>query len=1624
MNEQEIKLNEDSLNGEINLAPEKRTNAQGQSLIEYALILMLLGIALGLAIAAAGPAVGNTFENVVFNLLQQTPEDSDPVVGGPVEFWLTVTWLAQNPQGEQRLPTRTPAQPSTTPTFGPSPTPSATFATNTPVPSNTPIPTPLPPDITVVAPWTDPSDPYANTVANPEHWRVDDTTFLGYGKWCGDYYQTTNLTGSSTRVCNEQLGIPGNTLDFNWGQGSPIANWPAANPGDRFSTRYYRDIYIGETMTLTFIVGGDDGYRLWMNYADGCAASGGVSNAPNSGDNATGDRTFGGNATHCLLIDDWNGQSYEVDTVTRTFVVEDPEDVPGTLFPPRIIRLQLDYQELSGDARIMAIVTGGGSNPDDTAVDNNGVPVAQGAVCNWGRDESTNSNTLEWQWEEYVNGDMGQNSRCYLEFRGAVHIPNGSATDPPGATPMTAPEMVFWDVWDFDSNRIYGWLEIAEYQEVSPGIADRAAMNWQRINLRQGSNQNYNWTRNVVDLTNVNGINFLGKRVAFRFAMEVRNTGSTRNWWIDDVSFRDRTIRGLNGVAPFTIDNNTDDTLNRSYWNLNVDTQVGDFITTPQWRLTGNSNARADGGCCSWEDTPASEIYREHTQGPNTWNLYDARVHFVEFNGFIDVSGNTPDYQGDTGAPMLSFYNAYVLGRYTGLEIQYTTDAYGIGPANWRVVPGIDPNDPYGRIRNWGENSDVNRTSMNFEEVSLAEIPATRFRLRFAMMVRGDAGLRDGWWIDTIRLEREGLPTYLDYPFFDSAEVGMDNWLAGGNWWRTNEIAREGGHSFTDSPGVGVQYDVNSNSTLRFSDPIDMFNDTPRNLALLDRNPAGGNTQVTPANDPVMTFWHRRRLQRYDNFHVEWRRYNETDSEWRPLWSYNFAMNTTSNDSNWRSQYQDAWERVEIDLSPMMDILAAGNTAATDDDDIMIRFRLYSDGSYTDEGVWIDSVEIRDRVETTYKLWPISQTRSVGGTSYGTGSGLRFGDDVDSNEWWTRWYAGGGWLAIEWEQNSGLRAFHESTNQQIAAPYTPAVSYNPITDLWTATPVNVTADPANIQFTQTPDDTFNVLELSTIIDLRATDVVDRPILYFWNRFHTGRSDRISVEISYELDPATTNIANRMNTWCGGNRPNCYEHVYGWSEWQEVWYKGQFERTWTWQREQISLESFAATGLSAGSTPGKRIKVRFVYDSLDNADNRDGWYIDDLAIEYANRQVLATIGTATSGSGSFFDNARNLNNWVTEGEWGLSPELFRGVGGGPASLGIWRETWWNCDNCANLVPNGSNRYARGTDAFLDSDGSAIPAYTPTSRNVLEIGYDMGGGRPSDISGTFNERDTFVGRWELDTPLVGTGGVTAGDYSFITVSDDGVRMKIEEIDAAGNLLFPLPPNVTDLVEWNVIYNWNDHGRVADMGTVTLETGRRYRITLEYYEGSGSATIVLSTGGTSFSFTDSPKQGAGPAFLDRPSVPYSNSSLIMDGVLDLTGATNPILQFYSYHEIDGTARVEISIDGGFTWTSNGLRDNIVDGSGTVTDSSFDDPTFGGTYVPGQSGVTGWNQRRYNLTRYADQQLMVRFRFDRQNRGGNNDLGDDRMSIDSTTNINSTNYNNNGYFVGWWIVDIQVAQ
>jgi len=101
----------------------------------------------------------------------------------------------------------------------------------------------------------------------------------------------------------------------------------------------------------------------------------------------------------------------------------------------------------------------------------------------------------------------------------------------------------------------------------------------------------------------------------------------------------------------------------------------------------------------------------------------------------------------------------------------------------------------------------------------------------------------------------------------------------------------------------------------------------------------------------------------------------------------------------------------------------------------------------------------------------------------------------------------------------------------------------------------------------------------------------------------------------------------------------------------------------------------------------------------------------------------------------------------------------------------------------------------------------------SESVDEVDNNWGGGSPnSSLIGNDNFSIRYSGNFVISE---------AGDYTFYTNSDDGVRLSI---DGA-----------------NVINNWTNHAPTTNNGTVNLTIGE-HAIVLEYYENGGGAVIEL--------------------------------------------------------------------------------------------------------------------------------------------------------------------------------------
>jgi hypothetical protein len=102
--------------------------------------------------------------------------------------------------------------------------------------------------------WSD-GGAQAHTVTTP----ISDTTYTARFHEIGDgltatYFDDANVSGSTVKRID-------NTIDFNWGNGAPVAGFGA----DTFSVRWVGSVQPPRTGTYTFYTQSDDGVRLWIN---------------------------------------------------------------------------------------------------------------------------------------------------------------------------------------------------------------------------------------------------------------------------------------------------------------------------------------------------------------------------------------------------------------------------------------------------------------------------------------------------------------------------------------------------------------------------------------------------------------------------------------------------------------------------------------------------------------------------------------------------------------------------------------------------------------------------------------------------------------------------------------------------------------------------------------------------------------------------------------------------------------------------------------------------------------------------------------------------------------------------------------------------------------------------------------------------------------------------------------------------------------------------------------------------------------------------------------------------------------------------------------------------------------
>ncbi|MCS7071770.1 MAG: hypothetical protein NZM00_09710, partial [Anaerolinea sp.] len=879
LNLQQVEEMDDGMSSEqflpgTHVDPRLTRPGRGQALVEYALILALLAIAFGFALAATGPAIGNVFSNVVYNIVgaeQSELVDLAAIGGAPVNFWQTVTWVAANPQDETPFPTPRPLPntleptafatrtftPSFTFTFTPTPTNTPTFT-----PTNTPGPSPTPADRVFNIPFVEQvvsQDTFILTgPSNAANWRITDTEPAVQATWTVQWAATRGGAASASGFTlsglmpSQPLSVPDvnrpHNFNFNWGLGRPSGVTFSNN--DNWGAIFTGTFIIDRQTTLRFTASADDYVRVRRDS---------ITNPPFI--------VTGGTAVSA--VETFNPG-------THTIIVEYGENTVNASINFTVQRLP---------------------NPDD-------VLGTATSLCNVGRNTHSTNNTASFpnMFGQSADGNSSitwaAGATCYLELRGYVNLASG-----------TNPQLSFWDFWDFtgsNANNMQVALQVAEYVPDASGGLNRGALNWRTIPLRSGGTANYNWTRTVIDLAQISPA-LTSSRLTFRF--RISNTGASNasnvRWYVDDI----QVTSNLTPTRMFTVGDD---------WNLNTRAQMDDFIfdsdssrtleaagqpapsNSWRWDLT---NTRTRGGvCCSFEESPNNGA----TDGRTTRNtLGNPRVHYLEFRYPIDLrSGVAPaaDDEGDTGQPLLTFWHSYRVNANTiRLAVEYSRDdmtgapSDAATPVNWTIIPSegllIDYSNPPVSGTGTGSPTDRNlqttRTQNGMQPITvrLNAIPnwdTQPFRLRFAMYVAGDPGSEPGWWIDDIALERDNQQLYIAYPFLDSAENPVftrQNWQTNDIWAATTERggAFFSGYSYADSPGTN--FTANTTTYLEMKRTIDLLYDTPANTG-----PAGEGGTRPPATRPFLTFYMQRRTA--NNAQIRVQVWTPLTNQWVTVWFY------------------------------------------------------------------------------------------------------------------------------------------------------------------------------------------------------------------------------------------------------------------------------------------------------------------------------------------------------------------------------------------------------------------------------------------------------------------------------------------------------------------------------------------------------------------------------------------------------------------------------------------------------------------------------------------------------------------------------------------------------------------
>ena len=312
-----------------------------------------------------------------------------------------------------------------------------------------------------------------------------------------------------------------------------------------------------------------------------------------------------------------------------------------------------------------------------------------------------------------------------------------------------------------------------------------------------------------------------------------------------------------------------------------------DFETdSGAWTLTGNWNrqpAAGSGGSTGLTDSPA-----DYSPSTDTWAV----------TGF-DFSA--------LSWPVLSFADSFDFGTGDSGRVEVSSD----GGSTWTILYGANGARP-----DWeGHVLDLSPWH------GLAQV-----WIRFRVVTDSGTPTADGWHLDTVFVGENPLAGTLSYPFFDGAESGTGNWLAG-PWTVTGDTPFEGTAAFV-IPAAGVRLG-NEEARLVWGDGIDL----------------------SSAVDPVLTFQIRGSLTYRTYFRVQVS--TDAGTTWQDLTDLSINYNWDSSD----------WLRMQTTL---------GSYLVSD-----LRLRFVLTGDYGGAQIFLDNIGIGPGTPTAPTLNAPAQGANV-----------------------------------------------------------------------------------------------------------------------------------------------------------------------------------------------------------------------------------------------------------------------------------------------------------------------------------------------------------------------------------------------------------------------------------------------------------------------------------------------------------------------------------------------------------------------------------------------------------------------------------------------------------------------